>query len=76
MQYLIIYVLGILKSQIVSLPTIMNPIDTVDRLVYTKFQVNHMSPDEMLALFNPQIVSISDRNLTDQEFPALEALER
>ena len=76
MEYLIIYILGLLKSQIISIPPIMNQIDTVDKLVYTKFQVNHMSPDEVLALFNPQIICVSDRQLNDQEYPPLEALER
>jgi len=35
-----------------------------------------MSPDEILSLFSPQICCISDRNLTDAEFPPLEVLER
>jgi len=34
MQYLIMYVLGILKSQVVSIPMIMNQVDTVDKIVY------------------------------------------
>ena len=53
MQYLIVYILGVLKSQVVSIPMIMNQIDTVDKLVYTKYIVNMMSPDEMLPLFSP-----------------------
>jgi hypothetical protein len=35
-----------------------------------------MSPEEMLPMFSPQIISISNRELSDQEYPALEALER
>jgi hypothetical protein len=37
MQYFFMYVLGILKSQLIHIPVIMNPLDTVDRLVYQKF---------------------------------------
>ena len=54
----------------------MNPLDTVDRIVYMKYQANMMSPEEMLQLMSPQIICISDENLNDQEFPALEVLER
>jgi hypothetical protein len=35
-----------------------------------------MSPDEMLPLFSPQIISISYKQLNDQEYPPLEVLER
>lgn len=35
-----------------------------------------MSCDEVLAMFNPQIISISNRELNDQEYPPLESLER
>ena len=76
MQYLLMYVLGVLKSPTVSLPMVVNQVDTIDRIVYQKFLINMMSPDEVLAHFSPQIISISDRNLTDQEFPPLEVLER
>lgn len=34
MQYLLMYVMGVLKAQVISLPMIMNPTDLVDRLVY------------------------------------------
>lgn len=35
-----------------------------------------LSPEEMLAMFSPQIISISNRELNDQEYPPLEPLER
>ena len=35
-----------------------------------------MSPDEMQPMYSPQIINISNRELTDQEFPPLEPLER
>ncbi len=35
-----------------------------------------MSPDEMLQLMSPQIICISDQNLSDQEWPPLEVLSR
>jgi len=76
MQYLIMYALGVIKSQTIVLPSIMNPTDTVDRIVYQRYLINVMSPDEVLAMFNPQIISISNRELSDQEYPPLESLER
>ena len=54
----------------------MNPIDTIDRVVYQRYLINVMSPDEVLAMFNPQIISVSNRELSDQEYPPLEPLER
>ena len=76
MQYLIMYVLGILKSTVVSLPMIMSQVDTVDKIVHQKYLIQGMSADEVLPHFSPQITCISDRNLNDQEFPPLESLER
>lgn len=35
-----------------------------------------MSPDEALAMFNPQIIAVSNRDLNEQEYPPLESLER
>lgn len=70
------YALGVIKSQTIVLPSIMNPTDTVDRIVYQRYLINVMSPDEVLAIFNPQIISISNRELSDQEYPPLESLER
>ena len=34
-----------------------------------KFQMNSMSPEEVVPLFYPQIYNISDPNLSDAEFP-------
>ena len=76
MQYLIMYALGIIKSQTIVLPQIMNPIDTIDKIVYQRYLINVMSPDEALAMFNPQIISVRNRDLSDQEYPPLESLER
>ena len=54
----------------------MNPIDTVDRVSYMRFAAMMMSPEELLQLFSPQIICVSDPELNEQEFPALEVLER
>merc|ERR1719486_127881 len=35
-----------------------------------------MSPEEIQPAFSPQIICISDPNLTDAQFPALESLQR
>ena len=35
-----------------------------------------MSPEEILPMYSPQIISISNRELNDQEYPPLEVLER
>jgi hypothetical protein len=35
-----------------------------------------MSPEEILPMYSPQIISISNRDLNDQEYPPLEVLER
>jgi hypothetical protein len=76
MQYFFMYILGVLKSPIINFPQVMNPLDIVDRIVHQRFMITQMSPDECLGIFSPQIICISDPNLNDQEFPALEVLER
>jgi hypothetical protein len=53
MQYLIMYILGIFKSQLISFPNIINPIDTLDKIAFLKFQVNNLSADEIQPLFSP-----------------------
>mgnify|MGYP000565771319 FL=1 len=53
MQYLFMYVMGILKCQLINIPQIMNPIDTVDRVSYMRFAAMMMSPEELLQLFSP-----------------------
>jgi hypothetical protein len=35
-----------------------------------------MSPEEILPVFSPQIINISDPELNDQNYPPLEVLER
>ena len=54
----------------------MNPLDTIDKIVHCKFLANNLSPEEILPLFSPQILLISDPNLNGEEFPALEQLTR
>ena len=60
MQYFFMYALGLLKSQLINIPMVMNPLDTVDKIVYQKFLANMMSPEELLQLMSPQIICISD----------------
>jgi hypothetical protein len=36
----------------------------------------NMSPEEILPLFSPQILLISDANLNGEEFPELQVLSR
>ena len=38
--------------------------------------VNSMSPEEVNAYFHPQIIAVHDQNLSDQELPPLEVLDR
>ena len=45
--------MGILKSQIISIPQIMNPLDVVDKVVYQRFLANSMGPEELLPVFSP-----------------------
>lgn len=54
----------------------MNPLDTIDKIVHNKFVANNLSPEEILPLFSPQIILISDPNLNGEEFPELEQLTR
>lgn len=79
-QYLIMYVLGILKSNILSPHgqggKSMILIENLDYFNYLRFALNAMSPEETLPLFNPWLMSIHDYNLTDLEPPALESLDR
>jgi hypothetical protein len=41
------YILGLLKSEIIHYPTVMQPLDTVDKIVYLKYLVNNFSPEEV-----------------------------
>ena len=78
-QYLIMYVLGILKSNMLSPHgqggKSMILIENLDYFNYLRFAINAMSPEETLPLFNPWLMSIHDYNLTDLEPPALESLD-
>ena len=76
MQYFFMYILGVLKSNLINIPIATTPIDTVDKVNYQRYLSMMMSPDELLQVFSPQIINIADPNLNDQEFPALEVLER
>lgn len=75
-QYLVLYVLGLLKSQFMTPSKTLVAGDHLDNMNYLRFVVNAMSPEETLPLFNPQIINISDFNLSDQVFPALENLDK
>jgi hypothetical protein len=45
-------------------------------MAYVRFLVNNYGSEEMLGLFNPQIINVSNRDLNENEWPALEALDR
>jgi len=79
------YVLGVLKSPFMTPVKQIGATDTLDHMNYVRFVMNAMSPEETLALFNPQIVSIADYTRSEQNFPQviltsiicqLESLER
>ena len=70
-QYLIMYVLGLLKQPFMSpfdakTNKAMVTIEQLDPMTFTKFTLNHFSPEEALPLFNPWIMDIHDYNLSDQ----------
>jgi len=54
----------------------MVTLEALDPLTYIRFALNQMSPEETLPLFNPWIMNIHDFNLSDQEIPGLEPLDR
>ena len=45
-----------------------------DAVADLRFQMNSMSPEEVVPFFYPQIYNISDPNLSDAEFPAVSIL--
>lgn len=47
------YVLGLLKSEMIHYPTVMQPTDTIDKIVFMKFLANNFSPDEIQPLMSP-----------------------
>lgn len=50
--------------------------ETLDPMTFARYSMNHMSPEELLLMFNPWIMNIHDYNLSDQDVPGLEALDR
>ena len=74
------YVLGLLKQPFLSpvgaggKPTV--GLEQLDNINFLRFALNQWSPEEILPLLSPQIMSIHDFHLNDQEPPALQSLER
>ena len=70
LQYLALYVYGLLKTPILS-PLVQTPARNqyFDQVADLRFQVNVMSPEEVVPIFYPQIYNINDPNLNDEEFP-------
>jgi hypothetical protein len=53
-QYLVLYVLGILKSPFLSPPKHwLQSGDQLDQMNYIRYIMNQMSPDETIPFFNP-----------------------
>lgn len=53
MQYFFMYILGVLKSNLINIPMMTQPIDTVDKINYQRYLSMMMSPDELLQIFSP-----------------------
>lgn len=70
---MVLYVLGVLKSQFMTPSKQIVASDFLDYMNYLRYAVNAMSPEETLPYFNPQIVSIADYNLNGDTFPAVSA---
>ena len=70
LQYLVLYVYGLLKTPLVS-PITQTPPNSayLDTIAEMRFQVNSMSPEEVIPLFYPQIYNIADFNLSEEVFP-------
>lgn len=60
LQYLALYLLGLLKSPFLTPSKQIVAGDYLDYLNYLRFIVNSMGPEEILPLFNPQIINIAD----------------
>lgn len=74
------YVLGLLKQPFMS-PCgpggkLLVTLEQLDPMSYLRYAINSMSPEEILPLLNPWIMSIHDFQLSDLEPPALESLDR
>jgi protein transport protein SEC24 len=80
-QYLAMYVLGLLKLPVMSpydpkSQKAMVTLEALDPMTFVRYSMNHMSPEEVLLMVNPWVMNIHDYNLSDQEVPGLEALDR
>ena len=65
-----LYLYGLLKTPLVSPVTQMPPRSQYyDMVADLRFQMNSMSPEEVVPFFYPQIYNISDHNLSDEAFP-------
>jgi len=73
LNYLALYVYGLLKSVIMS-PNLSAPLNSVylDMIADLKFKVNTMSPEETLPMLHPQIYQVSNVELIENEFPPME----
>ena len=75
------YVLGLLKQPFMSpfeskTNKPMVTMEQLDPMTFIRFTLNHLSPEESLPLFSPWIMNIHDCNISDQELPGLEPLDR
>ena len=55
---------------------VLQQTELIDKVIYQVYMTNSMSPDEILPLFSPQIICVSDANLNAEEYPPLEVLSR
>ena len=70
LQYLVLYVFGLMKTPLIS-PITQTPPNSsyLDTIADIRFQINNMSPEEVIPYFYPQIYNIADLNLSEEEFP-------
>ena len=70
LQFLSMYVFGLLKSPLLSPVTQVAPNSNyLDEVAELKFLVNSMSPEEVLPLFQAQIYNVNNPQLSDEEWP-------
>jgi hypothetical protein len=66
LQYLAMYLFGLFKSTLMSPPIQMAPVaPALDQVAYLNFQVSHMSPEEVVPIFYPQVYDVTDPSLND-----------
>lgn len=74
------YVLGLLKLPFLSPcgpgQKAIVTLDALDSMSYQRYALNQMSPEEILPLLNPWVMNIHDFQLSSEQLPALEALDR